>query len=71
MTNINAFDFRRGDIVQIRSGENAGRLARVDHITAARNGNFLVYTLELVDENGGKEYRQVTRASLTFVSREE
>ena len=55
------------DIVQIKRGALAGRLAKVTRIHTATNGNK-IYTVEIT-KGSGRERQQLTGEELTLISR--
>lgn len=69
MKNISDLDFRTGDIVQIKTGDHAGKLGKIERITpGAENKPFLVYTICLKKDDG-IEYLNAMQGQFRFVSR--
>lgn len=68
---ITDIDYHINDIVQIRAGRNAGKLGKIESITAAKGAKpFLVYAIR-VEKDDGFKYIVATDWQIRFVSREE
>lgn len=65
---IRDLDYRKNDIVQVRQGRFAGRLGKIENIAPGR-GDYLVYSVELINESGEKEFHTLTGNVMSFVSR--
>ena len=70
MKKITDLDYHVGDIVQIKPNENAGRLGKIERITAPGGKPFFVYTVR-IEKTDGIEFINVTNRNLQFISREE
>ena len=60
--------FLIGDIVQIKRGTHAGRLAKVKQTQQTRKHRE-VYTVEFIKRSGERERHQLTGEALTLISR--